>query len=160
MLFRFKKSLEESLDDAFPNAGAIRLEARMIYVSRVVDAINAALSKHDQVIIPASTRLGRVQAVVPTCMACDRPLTRKGRKLPPVENEVANSGSGKFGKNTDARFSFHIWYVHSPFNGMMWILLDVKPSHRSKTPVHGLGVPPNNTEKAYIMRGGFKMPAS
>ena len=113
MLCSFKKSLEESLDDAFPNAGAIRLEARMIYVARVVDAINAALSKHDQVIIPASTRLGRVQAVVPTCMACDRPLTRKGRKRPPGEDEVANSGAGKLGKNTDTRFSFHVWYIYS-----------------------------------------------
>ena len=50
-------------------------------MARIVDAINAALSKHDQVCIPASTRLGRVRVSVPTCVACDRPLSTQGRRF-------------------------------------------------------------------------------
>mmetsp|Transcript_2917 Transcript_2917/g.4232 ORF Transcript_2917/g.4232 Transcript_2917/m.4232 type:complete len:190 (-) Transcript_2917:19-588(-) len=77
----FKEELSNALDQALPDAGAIRLEARARYIGRVVDAIDAALSKHDHIFIPASTRLGRVRATVPTCVACDRPLTSKCRKL-------------------------------------------------------------------------------
>jgi hypothetical protein len=55
----------------------LRWEARAIFLARVVDAINAALSKHDQILLPAATALGRVRplsANVTVCMACDRPL--------------------------------------------------------------------------------------
>ena len=69
-----------ALDKAYPDAGAVRLEARLRYVGRVVDAVDAALSKHDQIFIPSSTRLGRVKASAPTCVACDRPLTTKGKR--------------------------------------------------------------------------------
>jgi hypothetical protein len=62
----------------------LRWEARAIFLARVVDAINAALSKHDQILLPAPTRLGRVRplsANVTVCMACDRPMRRKGRPM-------------------------------------------------------------------------------
>ncbi|KAL7438704.1 hypothetical protein ACHAXM_006411 [Skeletonema potamos] len=62
----------------------LRWEARAIFLARVVDAIDAALSKHDQILLPAPTRLGRVRplsANVMVCMACDRPMRRKGRPL-------------------------------------------------------------------------------
>jgi hypothetical protein len=98
--YSLKKRLEEALEDAFPNAGAIRLETRTIYVARVIDAINTALSKHDQVVIPASTRLGRVRAAVPACMACDRPLTTKGRKRAPDNNIVSKPGFGTSGEDS------------------------------------------------------------
>jgi len=70
----------------------LRWEARAIFLSRVVDAIHAALSKHDQILLPAPTRLGRVRplsANVQVCLACDRPMRRKGR---PMSN--ANDDSG------------------------------------------------------------------
>ena len=60
----------------------LRWEARTIFLARVVDATDAALSKHDQILLPASTRLGRVRplsANVTVCVACDRPMRRKGR---------------------------------------------------------------------------------
>ena len=59
----------------------LRWEARAIFFARIVDAVNAALSKHDQILLPASTRIGRVGPLSSTnvnvCMACDRPLRTK-----------------------------------------------------------------------------------
>lgn len=74
---RFRKTILHELETANPDAGSARLEARSFYVSRVMDAVETALSKHNQVFIPASTRLGRVRSNVSTCVACDRPLSRK-----------------------------------------------------------------------------------
>ena len=90
----FKADILNALDKELPDAGTTRLEARSCYVARIVDAINAALSKHDQVFIPASTRLGRVRALAPTCVACDRPLTTKGRR-PDVVEKSKGTASGK-----------------------------------------------------------------
>ena len=95
-LCSFKGELDNALNQAYPNAGAIRLEARSRYIGRVVDAIDAALSKHDHVFVPASTRLGRVRVTVPTCVACDRPLTTKGRKH--IETEKPETAGGKWFK--------------------------------------------------------------
>ena len=88
----FKDDLHKALDEAYPDAGAIRLEARARYIGRVADAIDAALSKHDQVFIPASTRLGRVRASVPTCVACDRPLTNRCKRRPDSEKPETVGG--------------------------------------------------------------------
>lgn len=76
-----------------------------------MDAVATALSKHDQVLIPASTRLGRIQALVPTCMACDRPLTSKARKCAP--EDTGKSVLGNPGENIDCRFTFNLMkYVY------------------------------------------------
>lgn len=80
------------MSEANPDAGSIRLEARTRYIGRVIDTIDAALSKHDQVFIPASTRLGRVKASIPTCVACDRPLTTKGRRNSDIERSETAGG--------------------------------------------------------------------
>lgn len=74
----FRSELSQALDEFFPDAGAIRLEARSRFLGRVIDAINVSLSKYDHVFEPASTRLGRTHSAIPACVACDRPLTRKG----------------------------------------------------------------------------------
>ena len=63
----------------------LRWEARAIFLARVADATEAALSKHDQILLPASTRLGKLSARplsanVTVCVACDRPMRRS--KLP------------------------------------------------------------------------------
>lgn len=72
----------------------LRWEARANFLARVADAINAALSKHDQIILPASTRIGRVRptssANATVCVACDRPMRLKSRSSTPVtESKVA-----------------------------------------------------------------------
>ena len=97
--FRSKTSLKSdlgiALDEAYPNAGALRLEARMIFLGRIIDSVDAVLSKHDQVLVPASTRLGRVRAGIPTCVACDRPLRSRGRKQTPLNGTRSSSGEEK-----------------------------------------------------------------
>ena len=58
----------------------LRWEARAIFLSHLINAINAALTKHDQILLPAPTRLGRIRpmsANVSVCLACDRPMRRK-----------------------------------------------------------------------------------
>jgi hypothetical protein len=62
----------------------LRWEARAIFLARVIDAINAELSKHDQIILPASTRVGRIRSTssadATVCVACDRPMRLKTNK--------------------------------------------------------------------------------
>lgn len=73
-----------STSDLSTRGLGLRWEARAIFLSRVDDAIDAALSKHDQILLPAPTRLGRVRplsANVTVCMACDRPMRRRGRPM-------------------------------------------------------------------------------
>ena len=56
--------------------------------------MEAALSKHDQILLPAATSLGRVRplsANVTVCVACDRPMRRKGAQG--QINEEAEGGS-------------------------------------------------------------------
>ncbi|EJK55301.1 hypothetical protein THAOC_24980 [Thalassiosira oceanica] len=72
----------------------LRWEARAIFLARLVDAVEAALTKHDQILLPAATSLGRVRplsANVTVCVACDRPMRRKGGPGP--INEEAEGGS-------------------------------------------------------------------
>ena len=68
------------VEAAYPEPGSLRLEARTRYLARLIDATDSALSKHDQVIVSSSTRLGRIKASIPICVACDRPLRIKARK--------------------------------------------------------------------------------
>lgn len=87
-----KLDFNVALEVAFSHPGALRLEARTIFRARLIDAVDLALSKHDQVLIPATTRLGRaVKASVPTCVACDRPLRSKTRKRSAVTGQEVSS---------------------------------------------------------------------
>jgi hypothetical protein len=93
--------LSSSLRDSTPNATSIRLEARNIYVARTMEAIETALSKYDQIAIPSTTRLGRVTQKMQTCVACDRPLSRRsGRPLSDEENKKSQKApTGSLGKS-------------------------------------------------------------
>jgi hypothetical protein len=76
------RGVVDSLDGSTRGLG-LRWEARAIFVARVLDATKAALSKHDQILLPSSTRLGRTKpssVSVTVCVACDRPM-RKNRSL-------------------------------------------------------------------------------
>ena len=68
--------------DATTRGLGLRWEARAIFLARVLDATKAALSKHDQISLPAETRLGKTRpgsAAVTVCVACDRPMRSKQR---------------------------------------------------------------------------------
>lgn len=83
-----KSDFSCAMESAFSKPGALRLEARTIFCARLIDAVDLAISKHDQVLIPATTRLGRaVKSSVPTCVACDRPLRSKTRKRRGADTE-------------------------------------------------------------------------
>ena len=67
------------MEKRHPNPGASRSEARLKYIARLMETADAALSKHDQIIVSTdSTRLGRTR--LPICVACDRPLRNKSRQ--------------------------------------------------------------------------------
>ena len=68
------------IDDIYPDPGALRLEARKLYLARLIDATDSALSKHDQVLVSAQTRIGRIKPTTAVCVACDRPMRGKTRK--------------------------------------------------------------------------------
>ncbi|KAL7553967.1 hypothetical protein ACHAWF_017325 [Thalassiosira exigua] len=75
----------------------LRWEARAIFLARLAEATEVALSKHDQILPPASTRLGRVRplsANVTICVACDRPMRQKGTRngSAPATAERKSSG--------------------------------------------------------------------
>mmetsp|Transcript_2918 Transcript_2918/g.4234 ORF Transcript_2918/g.4234 Transcript_2918/m.4234 type:complete len:202 (-) Transcript_2918:398-1003(-) len=151
----FKEELSNALDQALPDAGAIRLEARARYIGRVVDAIDAALSKHDHIFIPASTRLGRVRATVPTCVACDRPLTSKCRKLP--DGEKIEKKEGMLWSLLKKRQKMEI--VNDFIELIFFIYSgDTKNAPRPKSVTASYAN--KNEVKPFVMRGGFKMPSS
>jgi len=73
----FMEGLERSLDRAFPTPGQYRRNARIYFVTKLRQAVDLALSKHDQVVMLGHSRIGRVQ--LPSCLACDRPLINVSR---------------------------------------------------------------------------------
>ena len=77
MLFRWMRKVTDALDEIKPKPGKVRSEARAKALKKMSDAVDMAMSKHDQVLITGHSRLGRVQ--LPTCIACDRPLAAKKR---------------------------------------------------------------------------------
>jgi len=129
LLESLRDNLERAIDELSPQPGALRLEARMKFLARVVDATDVALSKHDQVLVPATTRLAKTRTAIPTCMACDRPLRNRERKNTSTISTM-NSTSCKGIRKSK---------VH-PLSTSL-------PSADFT----------NNTH--YVMRGGFKMPA-
>ena len=64
-----------------PQAGALRLEARVRFVRRFHEACDSALSVYDQVIAEAPTLMGR-SSKLPACVACNRPLPTKIQREP------------------------------------------------------------------------------
>ncbi|GMH65812.1 hypothetical protein TrLO_g14510 [Triparma laevis f. longispina] len=77
LLFKWMRKVTEKIKETNPKPGKVRGEARDKVLKKMSDAIDMAMSKHDQVLITGHSRLGRVQ--LPTCIACDRPLAAKKR---------------------------------------------------------------------------------
>jgi len=141
LLHEFKTFFEETLEKTYPRPGALRQEARLIYVARLMEAIDAALSKHDQVLISANTRLGRVrrtlQKLPPVCVACDRPLRNKARK-----------GTTLLPSSSDSEPLPQQQYPHDT----------AVPA--GNTNVYVAGRTGGSVPTHYVKRGGFKMPAT
>lgn len=69
---QFILKIQSLLQSAVPGAGAVRMEARDIFLSKLNHALQLAMTKCDQVILTGQSRVGRIK--VPSCIACDRPL--------------------------------------------------------------------------------------
>ena len=80
LMSEVREEWEKLMEEESEKPGALRLEARTKFVARLMDGIDSALSKHDQVLITGSSRASRIKASVPVCVACDRPLRTKARK--------------------------------------------------------------------------------
>ncbi|KAL9181954.1 hypothetical protein ACHAXT_012297 [Thalassiosira profunda] len=91
-------------DPSSSRGKGLRWEARAIFLARVSDAVEAALSKHDQILLPASTRLGRVRplsANVQVCLGCDRPLPRKGNRTEPGQKAGGKASGSRTAKGSE-----------------------------------------------------------
>jgi hypothetical protein len=71
------QGMKKKLHESSPSPGALQQEARNMFISRMQQALQLAMSKHDQVVAVNATCLGRIK--LPTCIACDRPM---GTKVP------------------------------------------------------------------------------
>lgn len=89
--YSLKSEMGILVESVYPEPGALRLEARTRYFARLIDATDSALSKHDQVVVSTSTRLGRIKASTPVCVACDRPLRNKARKGKALEDKFSRN---------------------------------------------------------------------
>ena len=77
----FVRELQDACVRLRPQAGALRLEARVRFVRRFHEACDSALSVYDQVIAEAPTLMGR-SSKLPACVACNRPLPTKIQREP------------------------------------------------------------------------------
>jgi len=152
-------------------AGAPRESARRKFLTRVMETVDAALSKNSTVVMLAHTRFGRIQAL-PTCVACDRPLPTRSRKEAPLDGNLMNNtveddksrgkvSQDKLLKSPGKHLSLtskleadanDINCTNSGMNSTP--IADMKPDTRlllsSKNP---------EPSKKFIYRGGFRMPA-
>jgi hypothetical protein len=69
------QGMKRKLNESSPTPGPLQQEARTMFLNRMQQALQVAMSKHDQVVSMNSTRLGRIK--LPTCIACDRPMGTK-----------------------------------------------------------------------------------
>eukprot|EP01041_Mallomonas_annulata_P002401 gene2401-4658_t len=153
MIFEFIQRVVSAVEANHPQTGIIRAEAREKFTRQLAKAMDVALSKHDQVMVPGSTRFGRIK--IPTCIACDRPLLNKVRQDGPLLDESIN-----FSRSSQTAAGA------SPTTGFRGGILPKTPGTLR------LSVPRNDghngkskaTEQplleldSFVLRGGFKMP--
>merc|ERR1711988_1233949 len=142
--------------NARPNPPGVRAQARERFFLKVASALEMAMSKHDQVMVPGVSITGRTG--IPTCVACDRPLPGKKRigelvresdrvientKLDPPSSKPprpkSSDGKAKFGPAGDRARP-------RSSGGGGGSMSNAAPA------------PMGQQQGAYIYRGGFKMP--
>ena len=106
LMSEVREEWEKLMEEESEKPGALRLEARTKFVARLMDGIDSALSKHDQVLITGSSRASRIKASVPVCVACDRPLRTKARKGKLMEEGGGGGGGGEITGNLGQQAAF------------------------------------------------------
>ena len=93
-IFSQYSDVADPVDKTTRGAG-IRWEARTIFLSRIGEALNAALSKHEQIFLLPTTRMGRVDPTssITYCVACDRPM-RPRTSTPATESKASAQKNG------------------------------------------------------------------
>jgi hypothetical protein len=179
ILHRWMQQVQGIVDsEAKRKTNVIRGAAREKILKKMSDAIDMAMSKHDQVLITGHSRLGKVQ--MPSCIACDRPLAAKKRfrNMQGKEDQVERvaqqplHGGGKSLKLPNYRE-----LDHQPEISMME---GMRPETAGQTreyantgelvrrpgtagagetnrPIFGSG-PGGTQANKFVYRGGFKMP--
>jgi len=166
----FLRSVIGHVEENKSKPGVIRSEAREKFLKQVQKAIEVALSKYDQVLLPGNTRFGRVK--IPTCIACDRPLASKVRQDSPVLDDSLSMNRSiiKPGSPPTTAPSSLVLNPLSDNNRPLKMSMPVRlPAPRNEGPG---GSFPSRSElsksksdsasgvegESYVMRGGFKMP--
>jgi len=71
------KDMSGLLQKEVPRSDEVRTKARAHFRDLVASALDMAMSKFDQVMVPSDSLISR--KAIPTCVACDRPLPGKQR---------------------------------------------------------------------------------
>lgn len=149
--------VRRQVQQRYGQPGMNRLEARDFFLRKYAQALQLAMSKFDQVMVPGQSRLGRIK--IPTCIACDRPLLNKVRSDTSTRIESVSRGSYQ---------PYHSSVLdQSTLTASRSTLLEVEatPEYSSPKRRNDATIRLPTTKKdsgkdkgAFIMRGGFKMP--
>lgn len=169
LLDEIRAEFRSLVESASPEAGALRLEARHKFTARLIDTIDSALSKHDQVLVTGSSRASRIKAAVPSCVACDRPLRMKARKGKLMEEEGGANGPQQENEMNNVNSNLQRQQGNEGFRGKgggnRKRPQSADPSMRRDPSSGGFvggasGRGGEEESQGYIMRAGFKMPRS
>ena len=102
----FIADVARRLTDVNGAPGLVRFEARERFLKNLRRALQMCMSKHDQVLIVGSSKLGRIK--VPSCIACNRPLLEKvpHDAIPRHDDNFSKSFVPYFGHGAAAEDSF------------------------------------------------------
>lgn len=162
LLEGLKSDLCLALEAVHPDAGLLKLEARSRFINRLMEATDSALSKHDQIVIETTSRIGKLRSSsksVPVCVACDRPLRSRRR---------ANGDGGGAG-DQEARHGRDLSSEPASGNTVDGTAELIVGSATSRAVVMDVETPKRSNQrsdhhsshvegKTYTMRCGFRMP--
>jgi len=161
LLEGLKSDLCLALEAVHPDAGLLKLEARSRFINRLLEATDSALSKHDQIVIETSSRIGKMGSSsksVPVCVACDRPL--RSRRRANGDGGGAGDQEARRGRDLSSELA-----PRSVVDGAADFMVGSTTS--SRVAAADIGTPKRSNQrpypaygegKAYTMRCGFRMP--
>lgn len=169
---QFLLTLQVQLKASSPSTGALRMETRDLFLSRLSHALQLAISKYDQVVTTGYSRLGRIK--IPACIACDRPLISRGRQDTSRNNDsidmnASNSRRGlqslSMNNSLDNSSLLENSILTKSGNDEVFrhVLTESQELRLSKTanvclPSTGTDAMKLSNKAGYVLRGGFKMP--
>jgi len=162
LLSALQNDFLDQIRAARPGPGAPRATARDLFMLRLIESIDAALSKCEAVVTLAQTSFGRLKAL-PTCVACDRPLPTRSyspKRQPhgPAHGTTAAARSGKQGgepatdTSSSSKFKVEAARSRSPATA------HPEPFSSLDFDRRRLAASAASNHATSVMRGGFRMP--